>query len=321
MTAFHVDAAVLQALLHECFGTRCRPERIRDVTTEPGYRVLMVELSESGGPHRTVAVKLCAPDDPRAAGFARAAAFARLVRERTDVPTYEVLAVDATGKRWPWAYLVTSHIAGWRCHEVVPSLEAADKHALYEQLGRAVAGLHSLRFPSYGEMGADGAITPAPTYLDALATWAEAHITDSRHRALFLRLLAERADLFAGVGPPQLTHEDLNPNNLLVRRDGDGWRLVGALDFDKAWAGCGESDLARLELWRGMTGNGFWQGYTSQLPVPADYPARRALYQLLWCLEYARPTPRHIADTAAVCAALGLPPVVFTGDGTAYHVG
>ncbi len=84
------------------------------------------------------------------------------------------------------------------------------------------------------------------------------------------------------------------------------------LDFDKAWAGCGESDLARLELWRGMTGDGFWQGYTSLLPIPAGYADRRPLYQLLWCLEYARPTPEHIADTAAVCATLGIPPIVFT---------
>jgi hypothetical protein len=45
--------------------------------------------------------------------------------------------------------------------------------------------------------------------------------------------------------------------------------------------------------------------------VSPTYPSRRALLQLLWCLEYAQPTPDHNAVTACVCAELGIPPVVF----------
>ncbi len=298
----------LRDLLRESLGSGCQLAGVRVLQAAGAYAVLLAELRD---PDRAVVVKLCAPDDPRASAFARAASFARLARERADIPTFEVLAVDASGSHWPWAYLVASQVAGWRWREIVPFLEPREQYAVYEQLGRAAATLHMLRFPCYGQMGAAGAIVPAPTYLDALADWVAEHVADRDHAALFLRLVAERADRFADIGPPQLTHEDLNPGNLLVHNEHGYWRLSGVLDFDKAWAGCGESDLARLELWRGMTGDGFAQGYTGMLPVSAGYPDRRALYQLLWCLEYARPTPAHNADTRAVCAALGIPAVVF----------
>jgi aminoglycoside phosphotransferase (APT) family kinase protein len=340
-------SATLDELLRSTFGPRCKIDGIRAVHEEGDYRVLRVELRD---PDRAVVVKLCAPDDPRAAGFARAAAIAPLVRTQTGVPTYDVCAVDTSGSRWPWAYLIMGAIAGTGWREVVPSLELRERQQVYEQLGRAVAGLHAIRFDTYGEIGSErfagrarGAEAPAhsnssglksvtePTYssiavsnqtldnatvdaqgyLEALAAWAATLIADPQHLALFQRLLREHADRFADVGPPRLTHEDLNPTNLLLRRDPDGWRLAGVLDFDKAWAGCGESDLARLELWEGMTDPGFWEGYTSVLPVPDGYPARRPLYQLLWCLEYARATPQHNTDTRAVCDELGIAPVIF----------
>lgn len=46
-------------------------------------------------------------------------------------------------------------------------------------------------------------------------------------------------------------------------------------------------------------------------PRAPGYAERRAMHQLLWCLEYAHPTRQHLADTARVCAALGLAPVSF----------
>ncbi|MGH2410114.1 MAG: fructosamine kinase family protein, partial [Chloroflexota bacterium] len=108
-----------------------------------------------------------------------------------------------------------------------------------------------------------------------------------------------------------LCHEDLNPYNILVHDDAGGLPTVAVIDFDSAWAGCSESDLARLEFWRGMVGEGFWKAYRSCASVDPRYPERRPFYQLLWCLEYASATPQHLADTAAVCRSLGIPPVTF----------
>ena len=64
--------------------------------------------------------------------------------------------------------------------------------------------------------------------------------------------------------------------------------LAGILDFESAWASTGESDLARLELWRMSAGEAVREGYLEVAPVAPGYAARRPLLQLLWCLEYAQ---------------------------------
>jgi aminoglycoside phosphotransferase (APT) family kinase protein len=188
-----------------------------------------------------------------------------------------------------------------------------DRRDLSGQLGRAVAELHTRRFPAYGEIGADGDVAGGEDYPAALVARARRRIADPRQAALFVEVLAARAALFATSWPPCLNHEDLNPTNLLVAFDlrSGRWNLTGILDFDSAWAGSPESDLARLALWEGMAGDEFWTGYGLTRPLTPEEEVRRLVLQLLWCLEYARPTPRHHADTARVCAALGLPPITF----------
>ena len=97
---------------------------------------------------------------------------------------------------------------------------------------------------------------------------------------------------------------------MLFRQALGRWQLSAILDFDKAWAGHQESDLARLDLWRGMVGKGFWTAYEAVSPVAEKYVQRRPIYQLFWCLEYADPSPKHLADTQGVCKQLGIPSLV-----------
>src|SRR4051794_28218843 len=96
---------------------------------------------------------------------------------------------------------------------------------LHEQLGCAVAQLHSITFDAFGEIQSDGGVMPATTYLDGLAAWVRRRVANPAHVQLFTNLLAEHAALFADVGQPQLTHEDLNSGNILARRRDPGWQL------------------------------------------------------------------------------------------------
>jgi len=136
---------------------------------------------------------------------------------------------------------------------------------------------------------------------------ARSRVANPSQADLFVDLLRERRRLFAEVDGPALCHEDLNPTNLLVREDDEGrWRLSGVLDFDSAWAGCPESDLARLELWEGMAGEGFFEAYRSTRIIAPGYAERHPLHQLQWCLEYASVSSRHLADTRRVCDELNI---------------
>jgi aminoglycoside phosphotransferase (APT) family kinase protein len=306
----------IEALAREVFGPRCRVLAWHPVTHGNDSAVVFATLVF---PARVVVLKLA--DATSAARFSREAAIQRRVARETSVPVCEALAVDDSCQRFPWRYLMMAHAPGMAWRDGLKRMSPHARYDIYRQLGEATAALHSLRYPRFGELGDSETSPPAPLLrgeesIEALEARARRRIANPTHADLFATVLQAHASDFADLTEPRLTHEDLNPYNLLLvpgDEPDDDWRLAAVLDFGSAWAGGRESDIARLELWRDMMGDGFTEGYTASLPIADDYPKRRPIYQLLWCLEYARPTARHHADTARVCAALDIPPVTFGG--------
>jgi fructosamine-3-kinase len=311
-----------QAIILDCVTLRQRDDYVvlRLTARLPGPGRLAIPLL----------VKLAGPHAPLAGAFERTARLHEIVRSQTTVPVAEVLAADASYARWPWRYLVTTILPGREWAAVRPTLDAAALADVHAQLGDAVGQLHAIRLPAFGDVpddpstaaDTDLADTASPTrpprpaplarpptrlpWPEALAARARAMITHPALLDTFLDVLEARADLLSDVRDARLCHDDLHGHNLLLRYVEGRWRLSGILDFDKAWAGHPETDLARLELWRGMTAPSFWPAYRAHQPIADDYPLRRPLYQLLWCLEYGRRTPAHLADTRRVCHDLGL---------------
>jgi Ser/Thr protein kinase RdoA (MazF antagonist) len=270
---------------------------------QPGYQALLLNLQQ---PALQVVVKLAGPQAAMPSSFARTAYLHRLVAEQTDIPMPETLAVDTSCQRWPWRYFIRTYLPGQEWAVVRPQLDPQALSVACRQIGRAVAQLHRLHFRGFGELTEEGDLLGDGDYLPALADHARRIIRPAPLQELFLSLLARERSRFGSLSQACLCHEDLHQHNLLFERHAAGWRLLTILDFDKAWAGHAESDLARMDLWK-MTGPAFWQAYREVCPLADDYPERRPFYQLLWCLEYARSTPEHLADTQRLCASLGLP--------------
>jgi Ser/Thr protein kinase RdoA (MazF antagonist) len=290
------------------FGAGTGVKTYRTILQSQDYAVIEVQLAPPA-PH--LLVKLAGPRAALAAPFDRTVVINRLVREKTRAPVPEVLAADVSYRDWPWRYLIMTYEHGETLASLRPLLKPANINAVHQSIGEVVAELHSLLFPAFGEVGSDGAIVDPTSYLTAILARAERRIGAPPYRQLFASVLAERADVFAAVYQAALTHEDLNPTNILLRQEGERWYLSAIVDFDSAWAGNPESDLARLDLWRGMASEAFWKTYAERHPRSPGYLERRPVLQLLWCLEYAAPTPEHRADTATVCRELGIPPISF----------
>jgi len=307
------DNATLQRMLRSALGARCRLATYSVAHSRDAYAVLIADVTN---PSRRVVVKLAGPGATIACPFDRTAALVRRVRDRTGVPTPDVLAADVSHRDWPWRYLITDYIEGTTWTAAQPVLHAGARRDLYRQLGQAAAQLHTMRFAAYGEIDAGGWVPGNASLVDALMERARRRISNAGRAALFVSLLRDRAHLFDSAPGPALCHEDLNPSNILVRQDDGGWRLAAILDFDSAWAGSPESDLARLELWQsgaypGLLDGGFRAAYEEAHDLPLSYRERRPIYQLLWCLEYAGASRRHAADTALVCMELGISPLLF----------
>jgi fructosamine-3-kinase len=298
--------ALLLQLLRQTLGSKV--ELVDAVVTNrhDDYLVLCVMLRH---PSLMVVVKLAGPRAPFSYPFDRTALFHRLVAASTSIPIPDILAVDVSYKEWPWRYLIKTFIPGREWAKVQPQLKPQELHDAYRQIGQAVAELHSIAFPDFGEVHSDGSMQPMGSYLAALTERARLRIVKPSLADLFLHVIDERRELFSDVSNACLCHEDLHKFNILFQRAQGNWRLATILDFDKAWAGHRESDLARLELWTGMVGEGFWSAYKAFGSVSDAYVQRRPIYQLFWCLEYAQPSTKHIADTQQICALLGIPPL------------
>ena len=242
-----------------------------------------------------------------ASQFDRTVAIHRLVADSTTIPQPEIIATDITLQSWPWRYLILASVPGVEWADLRHYLSAEELSSAYRQLGEAVGQMHQIAFPAFGEIDSRGQVAQRePDFVSAIRMRALQLIHNSQHCQLALEAIEQHSDYFRSVKGSRLSHEDLHGHNILFCQESGVWRLAAVLDFDKAWAGHAEIDLSRLELWRGMTAPDFWAAYLALQIRDDDYVRRRPIYQLLWCLEYASPTPQHLSDTRQVCQELGL---------------
>ncbi len=282
-------------------GTDTRVVRVDLMQAGPDSAVLLLTLA---GPPRQLVLKVAGPQADPGVDFERTASVSALARA-AGAPVATALAADMSYRAGPWNYLLQEHVDGVEWRRVRPQLEPEQVTAAHRQIAAAVLAVQSVRLSSFGELNSAG--EPAcQDLVSALRRRAELRIRDESRRAVFSALLDREAHLLSDRQQPTLCHDDLHHDNLIFQPDRGGWRLVGLLDWDKAWAGPAESDIARMAFWDDMTGPGFWESYDALSPPRPGRAERALVYQLLWCLEYDVDTPRHLADTAALCRRLGL---------------
>lgn len=301
------DNLVLDAVRH-AVGTHTEPRLQRWYVCNDTYLVASVHTAR---PALKLVVKLEIPAKRPNRHLDVMARLAKLVRAQTSVPTSEVVALDTSGSQWPWNILIVTELAGDTWYSLYPRLDAHARAVAQRQIGRAAAQLNRLAFAGFGEFNAHGAVSEPRGSFTALQLRAARRIRTPRFRLRMQEALASHQSFFDDVANARLTHEDMNPFNLLFEMREAQPVLSGVLDFESAWAGVAESDLARLEFWHMTGGDAVRSGYAELTDVSSAYADRRPVLQLLWCLEYAdeHPTAEHQAHTDRVCAELGIPPI------------
>jgi len=291
---------VARGLLAEVLG-RDRITRLEALQVAGPWAVLRVTLPGSG---RRLVLKVAGADGGPV-DFERTAAASALARA-AGVPAAAVLAADDSGRAGRPRYLLTEYVDGVEWRRLRPLLDAGQVAGAHRQIAAAVLALHSVRPGAFGELDRDGRVAGGADVVAALHRRVELRIADPDSRRTADRVLDRDAHLLAGVGRPTLCHDDLHHGNVLFRPVPAGWQLAALLDWDKSWAGPGESDVARMAFWDDMTGPAFWEVYRAAVPVAEGEPERALIHQLLWCLEYDDGSARHAADTAALRRRLGV---------------
>jgi len=227
-----------------------------------GARVVEVTPVSGGLANTNLRVRLAGREAPlllrlyqRAPAEARKEwALHRLLAGQVPVPS--VLHAAESNPATSGPYAVIEWIEGAHLGRTVVDLQGDARRDLGCDIGRVLASIHAITFPTSG-------------FLDAALNVAQPIDVGGAGLAGFLRLcliegrggerlgpeLTHAALAFAEregprledwTRPARLTHSDFNGSNVLVRETGSGWRVAAVLDWEFAFAGSPFFDFGNL---------------------------------------------------------------------------
>jgi len=154
----------------------------------------------------------------------------------------DVPELIAEGEREGWPYLIMTRLSGVVASEVWPDMPEGDKECVLRQLGETIASVQ--RVPP-GELS------------QVTRGWADVMHDQfegcrARHQRLGLApkfldglddLLRDARELIPMDPKPVILVGEYIPENFIVARDGEGWRVSGLFDFGDVFLGFGDYDL------------------------------------------------------------------------------
>ncbi len=242
-----LTAAEVAALVRPAVGD-ARVVSIRPVSG--GLVNTNLEVTLSNPPVR-VLLRIFRRDPPQAR---KEAELDRLLVGR--VPTAPFLHFAEANPVTGGPYAVLQWIEGERLDHAINTAAPAMLATIGAAVGDALARVHAFRFDQAGFFTDDLRV---PVALDFSRTGLLDFMRGClRERRGGERLGTELTDqcfafveregqrLDAWLGDPRLTHADFNPSNILMRRDGAGWRVAAILDWEFALSATPALDFANI---------------------------------------------------------------------------
>lgn len=219
-----------------------------------------------------------------------------------DVPHPRLRWSDLDRRTLEVPYLIQEFIPGEDASTLAGQLSFADQHRVGAGLGAGLAALHAIDY-------VDTPTAWATEFDDRIRTRAaECRSLDALSGAEHEQVLSyyeSRRGALEGV-LRKVTHDELEPENLLLVRKTDGWHFAALLDFERARGRDPVLDLAQLALttfpqWPAM-GTAFAIGYGDTARLGAQVAERRelyAMYLLLAGIVYYRENDQPEREEAA----------------------
>jgi len=295
-----------------------RPGEIDAVAETLGAAVLAVRPLAGGFSHESCLLTVAGGDRVvvRLGGADPAIEAAVMARGGTQVPVPRVLRVVAAGGEGVRPAMVLEYVAGTPLSDVLAG--GGDGMAgLGAEVGRVIAGIGAVSFDRPGFFG------DRDLGVRAMAPWSRqlpefaancmdavpAGRLDPGTRRAWAGLCARHAQALGAVdGHARLVHADANPKNILVAREGGGWRVAAVLDWEFSFSGCPYADAGNMTRFSDEYPVGFTTefraGFAGNLPAglsgAGDWAYLGRIFDMFALSDLVtRPTGHAVADQAA----------------------
>lgn len=207
--------------------------------------------------------------------------------EQHGIPASHVLACDTSRRVLDRDYMIVDYIQSVPLSD--PSIPEEKKEALYLEAGRYKARMHRIDGQSFGRAadvtggrGNSSWLAFLMKEIQELEQASLAHGVMTHDETDLLRaVFTQRSALFEGVRSPKLVHADLWDGNILVRKEGEEYRIAAMIDADRALFGDPDFDLSCP--W--MTNPAFFEGLGVGR-LPTDGPRGEKMDAYVWAVGY-----------------------------------
>ena len=228
---------------------------------------------------------------------------------KVDVPVPDFLHVDSSKKIIPHNYQIMECLPGERLRTVIEKFPH-EKDKLYFELGKTLGKIHSVKLDKFGWIHSEQEHMPAKS-----DSWKEVFMLMCIDELLeisqpkFLELAPYIKDyidfnqhLLDIDVAPQLLHNDFFIDNILMHNSGNKWEISGIIDFEWAFAGHNEFEIAKVISQMLLDypsheykpeAKGFFRGYRKYSRISRDFEKRRPLYTLHHLLHWANHCTRN----------------------------
>lgn len=194
------------------------------------------------------------------------------------------------GSEW----LITEYIEGDILDKVMEDMSLANRLNIFEEMGEELGKLNSFRtFNFFGEWDEKGnSISNIKNYYDHFVQSMEKIIKELLDQEMpdkdlltnAIKIIRNNYEKLNIKTEARLIHNDFDGRNILVKKDNEGYKLSGIIDFEVSYPDNTEKNFVQL-YYRYFLNNkdyesAFFKGYEKYLCIDSDFDERLYIYLL-----------------------------------------
>ncbi|MFQ3646543.1 MAG: phosphotransferase [Anaerolineae bacterium] len=218
---------------------------------------------------------------------------------QSGVPVPQVVALDTSGLRIPYSYLLLTYLPGERLIDVWPTLSSETRAKVALEVGAHLARIHNVSLDFYGHLGLNQQRFNN-FYEYAIDCCARFVLPASQTRLYTPKMHEQLTTLLHICRPyiqhvsPHLVHNDYHFENILVEND----TVTGIIDIEWALSGDPTWDFLVEDKWEEQCAGSralVYEGYRSVRRLDPQHRLKTRLYKAIHALETIAEWPEYRA--------------------------